>query len=119
MLSRRTSVWVPVSPTSGSTQFPVPNMLIGVPDLLFQFVNPNPFAVAFEGTPAGASFNEAMWPSASWLILPMERTQVYISKQPVTFSAVAADVPGCPLPGAGFSYSNCMIGLVYGTGRLR
>lgn len=116
--SRMTTVWVPVSPTSGSNQFQIPAMLIGVSDLLFQFVNPNPFDVVLEGTPQGGTFNAAVWPGAGWLVHARERTDIYISKQPVLLSAAAVATPGCPLPEDNFNYSNCYIGLVYGKGRL-
>ncbi len=118
-LARLTAVWVPVSPTSAAVEFPVPAILLGRSDLWFQFNNPNPFDVAFEGTLKDAPFNMARYPGTSWLIKARERTPTFVSKQPVKFSAVAVGTPGCPLPDENFDYAGCVIGLVYFTGGAR
>ena len=89
-----------------------------LPDLLFQFINPNPFDIALEGTPSGQTFMPASWPGASWLIHARERSPIFISKKPAILSAVAVATPGCPLPEDDFSYATCMLGLVYGQGRV-
>jgi hypothetical protein len=118
MLSRVTTLWVPVSPFSASVPFNVPLNLLDKSDLLFEFVNPNPFDVALEGTPVGGTFMQASWPGPSWLIHAREHSQTYISKKPVFLSAVAVSTPGNPLPDEGYDYSTCRIGLIYGTGRI-
>jgi hypothetical protein len=114
-----TTVWVPVSPTSGSNQFPIPPNLQNISDLLFEFINPNPFDVVLEGSQSAQAFQQASWPGASWLVLARERTKIYISKKPMLLSAAAVATPGCPLPEGSFNYSGCYLGLVYGTGSSR
>lgn len=113
--TRITTIWVPVSPTSANTPFPMPAILMGRSDLTFMFVNPNPFYVVLEGSIAGGSFNAASFPGAAWCVKPDNEPKIYASKQPNRLSAAAVDLPSCPLPD-NYDYSNCYIGLIYGYG---
>jgi hypothetical protein len=115
--TRIKTIWVPVSPTSASNVFSMPSDLMGISDLTFFFINPNPFYVVLDGTAPGGTFIEAAFPGAAWCVKPdVEPSVPYASKQPNRLSARAVDLPSCPLPEAGYDYSNCYSGLVYGRG---
>lgn len=112
---RQATLRVPVSPTSASNQFPMPDTLIGVPYLTFFFVNANPFDVRLEGTLVGGSFVQVT-EGTGWLVFGREKSPIYGSKMPAKLSAMAVSTSGNSLPDAGFDYTNCWIELVYGRG---
>jgi hypothetical protein len=114
---RSAIVRVPVSPTSAANKFSIPAGLIGVSNLTFFFSNMNPFVVRLEGTVAGKPFVQVS-ASSGWEIGPGDSMDSMIigSKMPVLLSAMAFDTPLCPLPDAGYDYSNCYVQLTYGKG---
>ncbi len=112
---RLMTLWIPISPTSGTTPFNMPTDLLNRSDLTFEMYNPNPFAFALEGTPAGSAFLPASMLTASWVVDPYERTPDRVSKKPVQLAARAVSTAGCPLPDVpgGFDYSNSYAVLNY------
>jgi hypothetical protein len=108
-------VRVPVSATSAGSEFPVTaGMMPGNSDLTFMFVNPNPFDVRLEGTPANSAFVQVS-ESTGWLVLARQSLGPFTSKNPVKLSAQAFGTPGMPLT-PGYDYTGAVIELVYGRG---
>jgi len=109
---RQANLQVPVSPTSAATEFAMPTSLIGVPNLVFFFINGNEFDVRLEGTPKGQTFTQVT-NTSGWLIRAGERTPIYGSKMPIKLSAMAVSTRLNPLV-AGTDYTGAVIELVYG-----
>ena len=109
-------VRIPVSPTSGSTQFhlELKGEQLMVPDLTFMFVNQNPFDVRLEGTQKDKTFMDVNQ-NRGWLIMARTVMGPFTSKKPEFLSAQAFGSPGNPLP-ENFNYDECYLELVYGRG---